>query len=142
MKINKIRLYLADIYVGEEVDKKDYPEKPNIGAADRFFKTVGHKIYDSALVLKVANNKYIDLADIHGAIDYLLLSTAAKLKFGNIFLLSSGHGENIKHGRSYVKNLRPAYPGFGKISIYKAMKDADHIRAEDDCTWEETERDF
>lgn len=131
MKIDRKRVLFADIYVGDKIVEGAYLNEEDKERVCLGYKTIASKAYDSALVLEVANNKYIDLAEIDGAVDYFLLSTAAKLNIDNVFLLDFGYSVEYKHGRGYVKNLREAYKESKMVSLEELIEEAEEIRCND-----------
>lgn len=131
MKIDKSRVLIADIYVGEgrgKIGAVNKSESVNV-LKSYMNRTSARKTYDSALILEVANGKYIDLADINGAMDYFLLSTASKLNIDNVFLLNFGYSVEYDKDRSYVQNIREVYKDNGKIELNDLIKEAVQVRA-------------
>ena len=132
MKIDKSRVLVADIYVGDRVVAGAYVNQENQERLAKGYRTIASRAYDSALVLEVANNKYIDLADINGAVDYFLLSTSSKFNIDNVFLLDFGYGVEYRTGRGYVRNLREFYKDGGKVKLEELIKEAQDIRAKNE----------
>ena len=143
LMLPKNKVYYADIYEAVDVPRGSFPDEIDVGEENRFYKTISAKAYQEAMVLELKNNKYIDLAEVNGAVDYLFLSTCAKFKIPNKKLISYGYGEAYKPGRKYVRHLESAYKTKGAknktafeksktVSLEKAVEAAQNKRAKDE----------
>ena len=138
MDLKRSKIWLADIYERRIIDRGTRLDKQDVGHKNRFYKTIEHKIYNRAMVLEVANGNYIDLAELGGVADYLILSAAAKLNTGTLALMESCDSKKYQRGKKYVKILEPAYPqeetdvnyGDEEIDMKEVINDAVEIRSQ------------
>ena len=120
----------------------------NVKLADiYYFKTMENQVYDSSMVYDLGNGKYIDLASLNGAIDFLILSTCAKFNIENDRLMDFGEGTQYKPGKHYVKCVRDSVPdiewlkdiefSMSKMELVRSVRDvADTKRVIDEAPYE------
>ena len=139
--LDKSRFYLARLYTTEAVSRDEYLDYCDVGEKNRFYKTIEKLAYKDALVLEVGNGKFIDLAEIKGAVDYFALATCARFNIKNKKLASWEYVEKLKPGETYVKFLKPAFGvegarikngvlSSGKICLKSVIKEAENIRSQ------------
>lgn len=140
--INQEKIWYADIYATSRVLEGEYLEEKDMWVAKKLCKEAIPKLEnETSLVLELKNKKFIDLAEVDGVADYLILSTCAKLNIDNERLMTWKNGEDCTYmpDKKYVKYLRfcwdvnlielkEAIRGSGMITLKELTTKAGELR--------------